>query len=355
MVLAALTAAAVAFGGGALLWRGVGQPAGAADTLPDWATTPAVHPVAAPAAEVDPDPPVGTITLAFGGDVHGEPPIADVLAAGGNPLAGVQEVLSAADLAIVNLETAVGELGAPADKQYTFQADPSLVAALAEAGVDAASMANNHALDFGAEAAAETRDHLADAGLVPLGYGDDEAAAYAPWRTEVRGHDVAVLGLTGVMPWIEWGAGEDRPGMAHTYDADRAVQAVRDAAEGADHVVVVVHWGRERQACPDAAQVVLANRFREAGADVVVGHHPHVLQGVVEDGATLVAYSIGNFVFYAEADEARDTGVLTVTLDAEGVVDHQWHPARIDEQGRPQPAAGPTSLASADGCRPADG
>lgn len=307
--------------------------------IPEWALQPAV---AAPSEPVRPPDTISPpLTIALGGDVHGEPPIADHLRDGGNPLAGMADVLGAADVAVVNLETAVGTLGTPADKTYTFQADPSLADALADAGVDVVTLANNHALDFGPDAAAETREVAEQAGLAVVGQGRDVAEATAPHVIEVDGRSVAVLGLSRVFPLIEWAATDTRPGLASAYDVhlERALQAVRDAAQIADHVVVAVHWGRERWTCPDEVQLSLAASLLEAGADVVAGHHPHVLQGVVEQDGALVAYSLGNLVFYARTPATRQSGVLTVTLGAEGVADHAWTPAVIDGEGRPLPVA----------------
>lgn len=277
--------------------------------------------------------------MALTGDVHGEPPIAGVLDSGGNPLGGVAALLSAADVAVVNLETAVGVMGTPTDKQFTFQADPALVDALADAGVDVVSLANNHALDYGVAALDETTDLAEQSGLDVVGVGDDDTEAYAAQVVEVDGATVAIVGLTRVIPVAEWAAAPERPGMASAYDPDAAAAAVRAAADVADHVVVTIHWGDEGTACPVAEQLVLAHALADAGADVVAGHHPHVLQGIVTIGDTLVAYSLGNFVFYPTSDDSRTTGVLTVSLDDDGV-DHTFVPAFIDGQGSPQPLSG---------------
>lgn len=301
----------------------------AADT--QVAEPPAATPTIPPSTSAPP------VTIALGGDVHGEPPIEGVLLAGDNPLAGVATMLSAADLAVVNLETAVGSTGVPADKTYTFQADPLLLAALAEAGVDVVTMANNHGLDFGHDAAAETVALARDAGLAAVGYGDDAAQAYAPHVVDIGGRTVAVVGLSRVLPSLDWSASTGGPGMASAYDADVAVAAVAAAAAMADHVVVTIHWGRERWICPDGDQIAVAHALVAAGADVVAGHHPHVLQGVVEVDGAVVAYSLGNLVFYARTPATRQSGVLTVTLGDQGVMARRWHPATIDVAGAPQP------------------
>lgn len=284
------------------------------------------------------------ITLAFAGDVHGERQIAAGLAAGRNPLDPVAERLAAADLAVVNLETPVSVRGTPAAKTFTFRAPPALLPALAAAGVDAVSVANNHALDYGYDAFADTLAFAAAAGVATLGGGANASAAYAPTVVKRPEGIVALLGLTRALHTRAWEAGPERPGLASAYDEAAAVAAVRAAAGVADLVVVAVHWGTERADCPDAAQLRLARLLSDAGADLIVGHHPHVLQGVARHGGTLVAYSLGNFVWYHDRVPSRFTGVLEVRWPFRGM---PWtlHPAVIGPDGSPHPAAGPAAAA----------
>lgn len=306
---------------------------------------PVREPVAEPAGRVEPERPV---TVVLGGDVHAEPPITAVLARGESPLDGLADELTSADLAIVNLETAVGVLGTPADKQYTFQAPPSLWPALRESGVDVVNLANNHALDFGPEALAETIAGARAAGLTVVGAGGNAAQAYAPAVVQVRDTSVAVVGLTRVLPVAEWAAGPRGPGLASAYDVARAAAAVRAAAALADRVVVTIHWGAEGEACPVAHQHELAAALVGAGADVVAGHHAHRLQGIEQRDGALVAYGLGNLVFYASADATRTTGLLRVALDQAGPVDPVLLPARIDTEGAPQPLSGERAQAVLD-------
>jgi len=278
---------------------------------------------------------VRPITVAVTGDIHGEGVVATGLASGDSPLRFVAPVLAAADIAVVNLETAVGSLGSPEEKQYVFRASPALLTALADAGVDVVTLANNHALDYGRDGLAETIRLAREAGLTVVGAGEDADAAYAAAVVEREGHRVAVVGLSRVLS-AGWAAGPGRSGLASAYDEDAAVAAVRRAAEQADHVVVVVHWGVERAACPDAAQRRLAGLLTAAGADVVAGHHPHVLQGIEERGDAVVAYSLGNFVWYHDSGESALTGVLTARLPAAGEP-YAFTPARIGPDGAPRP------------------
>lgn len=322
----------------------VADDAGAAAAPAPPATDPAAAEgpagsVAPPAGPPAPSPATSptTFTLAFAGDVHGERQLAAALEAGTPLLDEVAPVLSGADLAIVNLETPVGVTGRPAAKSYSFQAPTALLPALADAGVDVVSVANNHALDRGLDGLRETMDLARAAGLTSIGGGEDAAAAYAPATFELGGMRVALIGLSRVFPVPGWAAGVGVPGLASGYDTARAVEAVRDARALVDHVVVVVHWGSERYTCPDTAQVELADALHGAGATVVVGAHPHRIQGLARPGpGRLTAFSLGNFLWYAAGEESGRTGVLTVRIDRTGVVDAVVVPFRIGPDGAPR-------------------
>lgn len=321
-------------------WLGVAIPAGCEGGVMDPPGCASGQGVDDAARDAAADRFVPSARLSFAGDVHGERHIATAVAEGRNPLAHVAEHLAGADLAVLNLETPLSGRGSPADKTFVFRGPPAMAADLAEAGVDIVSLANNHALDYGVDALADTLDHLAAAGVGAVGAGGDATAAYAPVVTDTPAGRVAVVGLTRVLHTRAWEAGPDRAGLASAYDEDAAVAAVTAAREVADHVVVAIHWGTERADCPDGGQRHLAGLLRDAGADVIVGHHPHVLQGVqVRDGG-LIAYSLGNFVWYHNSAPSRFTGILDVELPL--LDDPRWTftPAEIGMDGAPRLADG---------------
>jgi poly-gamma-glutamate synthesis protein (capsule biosynthesis protein) len=285
--------------------------------------------------------PPRAVTLAFGGDVYGQPPVRTVLDRGENPLAAVAPLLSGADVAVVNLETAVGSTGAPRDKEFVFQARPDLLTALRDAGVDVVSVANNHSFDHGLDGFLETLDNVRAAGLVATGGGRSSAEAYAPAIVAAGGNEVAILGVAVIGPDEEDRAVGDRPGTTNGRDPAAVEAAIRAAKSRTPIVVVVVHWGAELGVCPRPGERALAQRMLDAGASMVIGGHPHVLQALVESDGRLVAYSIGNFVFAGLSERTAATGVLLVTVEPDGRVrEHQWEPARIDRDGRPIPLVG---------------
>lgn len=296
-----------------------------------------------PAVAAPAPPPVVEVdrrwTLFAVGDVLME----DTEAAGIDPFAAVDPPLASADLAVVNVEMAIATTGTPEDKQFTFRAPPSAATTIAGAGVDVASLGNNHSLDYGLEAMFETVTHLAAAGVAPVGAGHDAEEAYRPATFTVKGTRVAVLGASRVFPREYWAAGRPDAGLASAYDEEAFLTAVAKAKESADVVIVNVHWGTELLPCPDEDVVALGTALIEAGASVVVGSHPHVLQPLVPHGGGLIAFSLGNFVFQQRTSIDGDTGVLEVAFDGKEIVDHRLHPHRLD-QGPPRPA-GPLDAA----------
>lgn len=283
------------------------------------------------------------VVLAFGGDVHFEGVLATKLAASPSTvLAPIAPVLGRADLAVVNLETAVTDGGSASAKTFVFRAPPTAFAALRGGGVDVASMANNHGMDFGE---AGLRDSLAAARryrFPVVGIGRDDRQAYAPFRRTVNGQRIAVIGATQVLDdhlISAWTAGPRKPGLASAKEVPRLLRAVREARRTSDTVVVFLHWGVELMECPTSDQRTLARQLTHAGADVVVGGHAHRLQGAGRMDGALVAYGLGNFVWYGTSELSTRTGVLLVTVTGRRVDRYRWVPARIVD-GVPRPLGG---------------
>jgi poly-gamma-glutamate synthesis protein (capsule biosynthesis protein) len=284
-----------------------------------------------------------SVLFAFGGDVHFEGILATKLAtAPPRLLDRIAPVLGQADIAVVNLETAVTTRGTAASKDYVFRAPPNAFAALRSGNVDVASMANNHGLDYGEVG---LRDSLAAAKryrFPVIGIGLDARRAYAPYRTTVRGQRIAILGATQVLDdhLIEaWTAGPRKPGLASAKDVPRLLQEVRRARRAADTVVVFLHWGRELERCPTKDQRTLARQLVKAGADIVVGGHAHRLLGAGRMATAFVSYGLGNFVWYGTSELSVRTGVLLVSATGRHVDSYRWVPARITD-GVPAPLGG---------------
>ncbi|MNI07622.1 Capsule biosynthesis protein CapA [compost metagenome] len=224
------------------------------------------------------------------------------------------------DLTILNLETPIttGGVGA-ANKQFVFKGEPKALDSLKAAGVDAVNLANNHTLDQGEEGLLDTLEHLNKRGIPYVGGGADAAEAYSAKYFERNGIRIALLGFTRVMPVMEWKAEAGKPGVASVYDSAEALKAIANAKKKADLVIVAVHWGKERMEQYDSVQQSLGHSFIDAGADLVIGGHPHVLQGIEPYKGKWIAYSTGNFIFTRSQTRATwDTAVFQAECSIEG-------------------------------------
>lgn len=273
------------------------------------------------------------VTLAFGGDVHFEGVIRSRLTSDPKTTFGpIASLLRRADLAMVNLETAITTRGTPQSKSFTFRAPASAFQALEAAGVDVATMANNHGMDFGAAGLSDSIQAANQADFPVVGIGQDADQAFRPYKVTVKGQRIAIIGATQVLDdnlAAAWTAGEGKPGLASAYEVDRLLEAVRAARRAADTVIVNLHWGKELAPCPIERQRELAPKLVKAGADVVVGSHAHVLLGGGYLGPAYVDYGLGNFVFYARGGVAAQSGVLTLTVRGRAVTKSSWTPAVI--------------------------
>jgi poly-gamma-glutamate synthesis protein (capsule biosynthesis protein) len=298
----------------------------------------------APASPSGPAP--GEFTFSFAGDVNFEDRTAARLAADPATVFGVaQKGLAAADLTMVNLETAVTTGGAAQDKEFTFRAPPAALVALRDAGVDIATMANNHGADYGPVGLRDTLAAIESSGFPVVGIGADAAQAYAPWVTTVRGTRIAVIAASQVRDetLANFSAGTHSAGIANAY-SPLLLAAVKAAKAAGDVVIVYVHWGTEYVNCPNNDQETLARELAAAGASAVIGTHVHVLQGAGwrSDGV-FVAYGLGNYLWWKSFGNTQDdNGVLTLTFRGSKVVADHFAASHLDATGVPVPATGAT-------------
>ncbi|OIJ10364.1 hypothetical protein BKP35_14420 [Anaerobacillus arseniciselenatis] len=213
------------------------------------------------------------------------------------PFLQVEEELQHVDYAIVNLETAVTNRGIPYRKQFNFRTGPQSLVALKEAGFHMVSLANNHTMDYGEKGLVDTIDYLNDVGLAYIGAGRNSEEAYRAHIVEIKGQQIAFLGFSRVLPTVSWYAGPEKPGIASGYQLDRMVRIVEETKKEVDYVFVFMHWGIERQQTPEPYQIYDARAMIDAGADGIVGAHPHVIQGLDYYKGKPIAYSLGNFLF----------------------------------------------------------
>lgn len=286
-----------------------------ASASPTQAATPSQTPAAGSAT-----PAGAQVKLAFVGDVIMASTVESLLQKNGYdyPYKDVLPLLQSPDLTIANLETPITKRGTAQTKDYVYKSPPEALPAFVDAGFDLVNLANNHSNDMGTEGLLDTFDALDKAGIKRFGAGRDAAEAFRPVIVEKNGIRIAFLGFSRVVPEQSWKAGINHPGVADTYSYVPAVAAIEAARKDADLVVVSAHWGVERNSKPEPYQTELAHRFIDAGADLVVGHHPHVLQGIESYKDKWIAYSLGNFIFTTNAvKETLETIVLQATCTKE--------------------------------------
>ncbi|WP_310832620.1 CapA family protein [Paenibacillus pedocola] len=281
-----------------------------------------------------------TVKLNFAGDVIFSGKVADLLQKKGYDYSysALDGMFQKDDLTIVNLETPITTGGVGAEnKQYVFKGAPQALDALKSAGVDAVNLANNHTLDQGEQGLLDTLNNLSTRGIPYVGAGKNSQEAYTAQYFERNGIKIALLGFTRVIPHSDWMAGASKPGVASVYDSMEALKTISAAKKKADLVVVVVHWGKERVEQYDAAQQTLGRSFIDAGADLVMGGHPHVLQGIEPYKGKWIAFSTGNFIFTRSTTAATwETAVFQAECGITGQCSLTLHPMDA-ELGQPVP------------------
>ena len=225
--------------------------------------------------------------------------------------------MRAADVLLCNNEFVFSDRGSPMPgKQFTFRAKTANVSMWQQLGADIVGLANNHCFDYGEDAFLDTLSTLQGADIPYVGAGKNLEEAMQPQFFLVGGMKIGYVACTRAEKYILTPeAGETSPGVLRCYDPELAVQAIQTASEQCDYLVVYVHWGTEGSTVLEQAQTDLATRFTEAGADLIVGAHPHILQGAGWRQDTPVLYSLGNFWFNMET---LDSALLKVTVSEPG-------------------------------------
>lgn len=293
-----------------------------------------------PVTTATPDPASpATITITAVGDLLFDSGPRRLIGARGGaaPLAKVAPLLASADLTIANLEGPLSNRGTHVGGKpdnLIFEGDPRAVLGLTAAGVDIVSLANNHTMDHGSVALEDTIATLDAAGIRYAGGGMNTSAAWKPAVVEVKGRKVAYIAATQIVPSF-FLPSKSRPGVANGKDMKRVIAEIKAARAGADVVIVSFHWGIERDYDANASQKRDARRCIDAGADLVLAHHPHVMQGLEFYKGKLIAYSLGNFVFPYKTVEGRKSMALTFDYGPSGVASVTATPVYLGDHGCP--------------------
>ncbi len=274
------------------------------------------------------------ITITFAGDILFDESYAvmsAMLQNGGDIANGIApdliEEMKGADIMMVNNEFPYSDRGTPTEgKQFTFRAQPSAVSYLEELGVDLVALANNHAYDYGEEAFMDTLTTLEGAGMTYVGAGNNLEEARRPVYYIINNMKIAFVAATQIeksdYPDTK-GATETSAGVFRCWNGDDLIETVKEAKENSDFVIVYLHWGTENAETIDWAQEKQAPEVAAAGADLIIGDHPHCLQKIDVVQGVPVIYSLGNFWFNSKT---VDTGMVKVTLNRDGLQSYQFVP-----------------------------
>jgi poly-gamma-glutamate capsule biosynthesis protein CapA/YwtB (metallophosphatase superfamily) len=281
-------------------------------------------------------------------------------AAEGDPayaLRPMQRRLAAADLTVGNLESTLSRDGSPTQGGDSFAADPAVRGGLRDAGFDALGLANNHVGDFGDRALVQTVRRLERAGLAPFGAGATPTRARRPVLLERHGVRFGFLAFNAIGETPEVGPGRPgavsvsmppRTGPLDRRELDRFLRSVRRLDRRADVVTVLPHWGTQYTQRPEPIQRAVAGELVAAGADLVVGGHPHWVQGASLRGDALVVHSLGNFVFDMDFMQQTQEGlVLEAVFWGDELKAAEFVPYRIGADFAPRvvaPAAAQENL-----------
>lgn len=264
------------------------------------------------------------ITLSFVGDIYVSPMMYEHYQASG--ISGVisekiQNIFKSVDIAAADHEYVCGDLPESYKvdyQQYTFLTPSAREGILKDFSFDVMTLANNHMMDYGTEGLASTIREIKKQGIETIGGGSDLSQAMAPYIKEVNGKKIAILAATRVVPQIDWYAQKDKAGLMTTYEQTDRFQMLKEeitrlkTEENCDIVIMYVHWGNDSDKTILGNQVTLGHGYIDAGADIVIGNHTHVLQGMEFYQGKLICYGISNFLF---GSYHSDTMVLTLEID----------------------------------------
>ncbi len=307
-------------------------------SAPAWAAEP--KPASAPAAAQS-----GDLVVSAVGDIMLDASSRPVMDGMGYdyPYAQVREFFAGSQIVFGNLEGPLTDRGTPEpDKKFTFHSPPAKVsAALKNAGFTVVSLANNHTLDYGAEGLAQTVETLDAAGIRHAGAGADLAAARQPAILEANGQRVAFLAYSITLP-DNFYAGHNRPGTAFARE-EQVREDIIAARKQADIVLVSFHWGQEGKTELRDYQTRMGHLAIDSGAAAVIGHHPHILQGIERYKDGIILYSLGNFTFGSYSSHSIRSAIARLHFRDGRLQQLQMFPINVNNfevQFQPQPLHG---------------
>ena len=237
----------------------------------------------------------------------------------------VIDIMKDADIMVANNEFTVSNRGSKLpNKYYTFRAKPERLAIYEEMGVDIVSIANNHVYDYGEDAFFDMLGYLKEYDIHSVGGGKDREEATNPYYFIANGYKIAFIGATRAEKYILTPEATDNSsGVFRAYDPTLLLETISEVKKTSDYVIVLIHWGREDSHVLEDVQIETGKKYIDAGADLLIGSHAHVLQGMEFYNDKLIAHNLGDFIFNRET---KDTGILTVIISDEGDMSYEFIP-----------------------------
>ncbi len=269
----------------------------------------------APKVEVRKD-----LRVLFAGDVMLDWGISDVIEKNGYkyPFEDIKEFLKQFDYRFCNLECPVSEEGEPhPDKKYIFLGKPEYIETLKYGDINGVSLANNHSNDFGKTALLNTLTNLYTNGISFTGAGMNIGSAHLPISIDIKNVRLAVFAYS-VIANDDSFATDSTPGIAG-FSLDLIKEDIEQFRRLHDFIIISIHWGNEYSRYPTEKQIEMAHAIIDAGADVIIGHHPHIFQGIEIYKKKPIFYSLGNFIFGSINEDIRDNVLLEVSFLKEGI------------------------------------
>lgn len=258
---------------------------------------------------------------------------------GDYPWEMVKEYFQNDDVTIGNLETSITTKDTKwPEKTYNFRGDPKNLKFMKEAGVDVVALGNNHSLDYGYEGFLDTLNHLDKSEIKRVGGGKNKKEAIEGIILDKNDIKIGILSFSRVVPSVDWYATSKRPGIVGAYDGHikDVLERVREIKEEVDILVLSIHWGVEGSTTPRKEEIALAKKLIDGGVDIIMGHHPHVLQGIEIYNGKPIFYSLGNFIFGSKDGLTSNTMIAQVSLTGKNIDSIQIIPCVIIK-GRPVP------------------
>lgn len=271
------------------------------------------------------------ITISIVGDILLDRGVKSVIKTKGvnYPYLNVKDIFKKSDIVFGNLECPITNIISPLtkEKRFIFRADINNVKALKLAGFNLLNLANNHSMDQGREGLISTISNVRTAGIITLGAGIDRKDAHRPVFINKNGLKIGFLSFSA-FPTEGYFYSESNPDVAHINENMK--QEIKEARSKCDYLIVSYHWGKEFNSFPTKSQKDVAHIAVDSGADIVIGHHPHVLQGIERYKSKYIFYSLGNFVFDKQTPKGTDeTLILNLTLSKRSKKNIEIFPAKI--------------------------